>query len=315
MLLDSPRLREVLARCRAAFEPDVVMAFCSGMARFALEPPLDDLPFVLDMVDVDSEKWRKLGTTGPRMMRGVHKREGRLLAAFEAAAIRAARHTLVVNDREREAILRLDKRARVHVVSNGVDVDFFRRPIDAPREPEIVFAGVLNYAPNAAGAQWLVERVWPLVQHQRPDAALRLVGSDPPRRLRRLAEAAGPRVALTGAVPDVRPYLWRARVAAAPLFIARGLQNKVLEAIAAGLPVVTTHAVADGLPIAVRSRCGIADDPEAFAQALLVHINPARPSTDISGMLASFTWARALDDLKDIFADAVARSAALPFTV
>ncbi len=275
-LLDSPDLLPAAARLMKEHRPDVVLSYCSGMARFALEAPLSEVPFVLDMVDVDSEKWQTLATTvhGPR--RWIYAREGRCLADFEVTAAERAESTLVVNERER-AVLAGRTTAAIHVVPNGVDVSTFR-PSDPPAsDPRVVFCGVMNYAPNVEAARWLASTVWPLVRRERPDARLALVGSDPTRAVMSLART-DPTIEVTGAVSDVRPYLWRAAVSVAPLSSARGIQNKVLEAVAAGLPVVVTPVVAEGLPREVECACVVADTADAFARALLDLL--ARPSAE-----------------------------------
>jgi glycosyltransferase involved in cell wall biosynthesis len=163
-----------------------------------------------------------------------------------------------------------------------------------------VFSGVFDYAPNAAGAAWLLREVWPLVRARRSDATLTFAGSNPSRELRSAA-ARDSAVTVTGAVPDLRPFLWRARVSAAPVFVARGLQNKVLEALAAGLPVVTTSAVASGLPAAVAAACDVADEPAAFASALLDRLE----STEVPGfesLLAPYSWESSLSRLPTLLA-------------
>src|SRR5204862_707554 len=126
--------------------------------------------------------------------------------------------------------------------------------------------GVFSYGPNEAGALWLIEQVWPLVLQREPQAHLTLVGTGPGATLKNRAARA--EVEVTGTVPDVRPYLWRAAVAVAPLDTARGVQNKVLEAVAAGLPAVVTPAVYEGLPDTVRPACRVAADAGGFAEAI-----------------------------------------------
>ena len=296
VLLDSPALKALLARRRDAFRPDVVLAFCSGMARFALEPPLEPLPYVLDMVDVDSCKWEALAAEGRGLRRAVYAREARLLRGFEVRASHAARATLVVSDREREAMRALDPSLNPIVVGNGVDVAAFRPPLDAAPQPgaEVIFTGVLGYQPNHDAMMWLLDKVWPSVQHARPDARLIIVGSGPGASLRALAARRGATV--TGSVPDVRPHLWRARVAVAPIHTARGVQNKVLEAVAAGLRVVVTPAVHEGLPLIARGACRVAATPAEFSAAILELLDRAPTAHELQGWSA-LSWSAQLEPL------------------
>src|SRR5262249_51246732 len=160
----------------------------------------------------------------------------------------------------------------------------------------VVFCGVMNYPPNEEGAIWLARDVWPIVRRSIGSARLRLVGAHPTTRVQRLA-ANDPSIEVTGEVADVRPYLWNAAAAAAPLHVARGIQNKALEAIAAGLPTIITRAVAGGLPTEVSAACTIADDPDAFAAAIVEHLrmSPAgRRAIAESVDLAPLSWNRRL---------------------
>ncbi len=301
----------VSAACRRLVvdrSPDVVLAYCSGMARFALEPPLNRLPLVLDMVDVDSVKWRTLGETAAVPARWIYGAEAGRLSLFEARAARHAKAVLVVNDRERRSLLNLEPEAKVHVVPNGVALDEFRPTAPPSEERRVTFCGVMGYRPNEEGALWFAKSVWPLIRARHPDARLSLVGSAPTAAVRHLS-AADPTVDVTGAVPDVRPYLWRSAVAVAPLFVARGLQNKVLEAVAAGLPCVVTPAVLDGLPGQVLPGCLTATDADAFAAAVLSLLDrrPAERRAIANGAdIGALTWDRQLSSLIPIL-DAVVR--------
>jgi sugar transferase (PEP-CTERM/EpsH1 system associated) len=267
-LLDAPSIGDACRRLVAAHPPDVVLAYCSSMARFALEPPLDRFPFVLDMVDVDSEKWRTLGRTAAVPKCWIYAAEARTLSDFEARAARRAQAVLVVNERERDLLVGLEPAANVHVLPIGVALDELR-PTGPPATGQgVVFCGVMNYRLNEEGALWFARTVWPMVRMRCPDARLSLVGSDPTPAIRSLP-AADRTIEVTGTVPDVRPYLWRSAVAVAPLLSARGVQNKVLEAVAAGLPCVVTRTVHDGLPAEVTPACRLAQDPEQFAAAVV----------------------------------------------
>jgi sugar transferase (PEP-CTERM/EpsH1 system associated) len=305
-LLDAPGIRGLLRRAAQAHPPDAVFAYCSGMARFAMMSPLAQVPCVLDMVDADSAKWSALAKTSGFPKSLIYAREGRCLSRFEIDAMRHAKTTLVVNERERQLLHGLDPQARVLVMENGVDLDSFAPP-DAPSAaPDVVFCGVMNYAPNEEGARWIARDVWPLVRQTRPDARLVLVGATPSPLVKALASDAH-NIVVTGTVPDVRPYLWKASVAAAPLWTARGVQNKVLEAIAAGLPAAITPPVAEGLPPEAHPACTLASTPEAFARALLelLALSPfERRARAHRASLAPLAWRERLRALPDLLEEA-----------
>jgi glycosyltransferase involved in cell wall biosynthesis len=216
----------------------------------------------------------------------------------------------VINDRERAAVLRLEPSANVQVVSNGIDVPHFASRQTAAPSANVVFTGVFNYQPNEDGAVWMAQRVWPFVRSRRPDARLLFVGASPTRQIRRLA-AADSTIDVTGTVADVRPHLWNAAVAVVPLSTARGLQNKALEAIAAGVPVVITPCVRDGLPASVAAACAVAEEPRRFADAvleLLARSPDDRRQLAARADLSALSWSSQLQPLLQLL-DSVGRRA------
>jgi sugar transferase (PEP-CTERM/EpsH1 system associated) len=308
VMLDAPALQPTLEAAVAQRRPDVVLAYCSGMARLALAPPLTSVPFVLDMVDVDSAKWRELSRVASIPLSWVYRREASCLRQFEARATRAAVRSLVVTDREREELLSIAPGAPVTVVPNGVDVESLRPTAPPATDARVVFCGVMNYAPNEEAARLLGRDIWPLVRRRRPDATLTLVGSSPTAQVQALASR-DLGIEVTGAVPDVRPYLWSAAVAAAPIVTARGIQNKVLEAVAAGLPTVVTPNIMDSLPATLRPACVSASGAASLADAIvaLLDMPPAeRRATALRADVAGLAWERQLAPLADILQEAAA---------
>ena len=292
LLLHAPAARGALERLVRTWRPDAVLAFCSGMAPLAMMAPLHDIPFVLDMVDVDSGKWEDYSRTSRGLLRWVYAREARCLGRFEEAAIRHAHATLVVNERERRYLASRVPDADIRVLGNGIDIEAFRPEGPPASIPRVVFTGVFSYRPNERGALWFARDVWPRIRAARPDARLTLVGANPTQAIRDLT-VTDSSIEVTGTVPEVRPYLWSAAVGVAPLLEARGVQNKVLEAIAAGLPVVTTPVVAQGLPHEALAACRIGADPQDYAGAVLdlLALSPEGRRT-IAGRadLSSLTW-------------------------
>lgn len=306
-LLSSPSLRATFRRAMAERRPDVVLAYCSGMARFALQPPLTDVPFVLDMVDVDSEKWRALAALNRWPRRWVYGREHVTLRAFERRAVEAAYATVVVNQRELDVLRELAPGARIEVVESGVDADHFRNPGSPASEPVAIFVGVMNYPPNEAGAVWMAREVWPHVLAQVPTARLLIVGANPTAAVQALASSS---VRVTGSVPDTRPFLWEAAVGVAPLATARGVQNKVLEAVSAGLPVVVTSAVHHGLPPEVMGACSVADSTEEFSRrvvGLLRLSAEERRAISESARLGPLKWSSRLARVPELCRSAAQR--------
>lgn len=308
VLLDAPAMQDATKEVVDLRRPDLVFAYGSGMARFALERALTGIPLVVDFVDMDSQKWRELADRAAPPMSWLYRREARQLGAFEARAAAIARASLVVNSKEANVARALAPRANVHTINNGVDLERLRPRGEPSDRPQVVFCGVMNYLPNHQGVMWFARHVWPLVLRNRADATLVIVGTDPQRSLQ--AYAASQRsITVTGRVPDVRPWLWDSAVGIAPLHLARGLQNKALEAIAAGLPIVVSSAVADGLPAPAMPASAVADDPERFASHIVELLSRApneRRRLAASADLSSLTWTRTLEPLWPLFEQAAA---------
>jgi len=208
-----------------------------------------------------------------------------------------------VSQREGDALQSLDASAVPVVLPNGIDIEAFRNTGLPSAAPEVVFTGVFSYQPNEEGALWLIDHVWPRLRSSHSNAHMTLVGMGPSSNLRRRAILAG--VEVTGRVSDVRPYLWRAAVAVAPLDTARGVQNKVLEAVAAGLPAVVTPAVFEGLPDVVRPACRVARGATAFANEirdLLCLSGQDRRGLASRASIEALTWENSLAPLGGILA-------------
>jgi polysaccharide biosynthesis protein PslH len=276
-LLDAGEMNRILQAIAETHCPDVVLAYCSGMARFALEPPLNRIPLVLDFVDVDSLKWQDMAASSAPPKSWIYRREAATLSAFEARAAAYATASLVVNEREALNARALAAAANVRVLTNGVELERLHPPHPPSTNPRVVFCGVMSYAPNADGMSWFVEKVWPLVRAAQPDATLAIVGSDPSPSLLSLPRR-DPSITVTGRVASVDEWLWDSAVAIAPLHVAHGMQNKALEAIAAGLPIVITGAVAEGLPKSAASASRVADTPEDFASNV-IHLLSCLPNS------------------------------------
>jgi sugar transferase (PEP-CTERM/EpsH1 system associated) len=297
-LLYAPAVGRLVAEVAARRNIDLVFCYCTGMG-WALElPHLRDRPVVLDMVDVDSAKWADLASRSRPPRSWIFAREARRLRPIERHLALSSRLTLVVTEQEAVTLRGFAPDARIQVLGNGVDLERLRPRGDTLRDPAaIVFCGVMNYAPNVEGVRWFAREVLPLVREAHPGVTFTIVGSDPVEEVRRLVGLPG--VEVTGAVPDVRPFLWRASVSVAPLFTARGVQNKVLEAVAAGVPAVVTPRVAAGLPGSLAGSYRVAQDPAGFAEAVTGLLNRAPGETIVTETtLSELSWDRRLAPLQ-----------------
>ncbi|HEX8554255.1 MAG TPA: TIGR03087 family PEP-CTERM/XrtA system glycosyltransferase [Sphingomonas sp.] len=288
-----PAFRAAVAAVMARHRPDSAYVFSGQMAQHVPH----GLPFVMDFVDVDSAKFAALG--GP--LAWLYAREARLLAAEERRIAARAGASLFVS--AAEAAL-FGEHGRVMTVENGVDTTFFDPAAALPVAggAEIVFTGQMDYAPNVEAAGWFARDILPLVRQRHPDVRFAIVGRAPTAAVRALAALPG--VEVTGAVADVRGHLAAASVAVAPLRLARGIQNKVLEAMAMARPVVTTRAAAEGIDHAGTLR--IADTDEAFARTV-ADLFGARAERQAIGKAARaqvirrYGWAAALAPLHALY--------------
>lgn len=230
-----------------------IFAFSGQMAQFV--PAATSTRFLMDFVDVDSEKFAAYARSGPHLLRWLYRREARLLGRFERAVAARAHRSLFVSAAESalfSGLSGLDP-DRIMAIENGIDLDQFRpygdfAPLDPVRRgegPMLVFTGQMDYRPNVDAVMDFARNMLPVLRHVRSDIRFAVVGRNPPADVERLADLPG--VIVTGAVPDVRPWLAAADVVVAPLRIARGIQNKVLEAMAMARPVVASPGAAEGI--------------------------------------------------------------------
>ena len=257
-------------RTLQSVRPQVVFVLSSNMAPYVMGRLGGERLSICDFVDVDSEKWRAYGALDRGPMGWIHRREHRKVAALEVAAARGFDFGILVTEVEADLLRRMvpDAADRIRAVPNGVDAAFFdpSLPFPAPYptdRPNVVFTGTMDYPPNVEAVRWFAADVLPLLRRTHPDVAFHVVGSNPAPAVRALA--ADPAVFVTGRVADVRPYLAHASVAVAPMRIARGIQNKVLEAMSMGLPVVLTSGALEGIDAVPGREAFLADDAVAFA--------------------------------------------------
>ena len=264
-MMDEPALHAAMRRDFARLKPDLLFVFSSNVAQYAM--PFTGTPRVMHFADLDSQKWTRYGDEVRPPMGWIYAIEGRRLLAYEREVAYGFSHSLLCTDAERADFERLIPGAPVSTAAAGVDLAYFTSAGVAKAPGGLVFTGVMDYLPNVDAVSWFATDILPLVRAEVPEAHFVICGSRPTPAV--LALAALPGVTVTGRVPDVRPYLDAAEVFVAPLRIARGIQNKVLEAMSMGLPVVSSVQVWRGTDFAAGQGIEAADEPAAFA-ALVV---------------------------------------------
>ncbi|MFY9345870.1 MAG: TIGR03087 family PEP-CTERM/XrtA system glycosyltransferase [Planctomycetota bacterium] len=267
--------------------PDLVWVYSSSMAQYALDVPCPAR--VMQFAELDSDKWRQYAAVAGPLGRWIFGREARTLLAYEDRVARTFARSLVVSNVERSLF-----RERIHdvepvVLPNGVDVEHFTAGANPERHPHTaIFTGVMDYEPNVDGVCWFAAACWPALRARFPDARLLIVGSKPVPAVLALAQQPG--ITVTGRVETTPPWFDRAAVAIAPLRLARGVQNKVLEAMSMGLPVVASPQASQGLGEVPPGTLAVADgDAATIAAVGDLFADPARAR---AAGAASAAWVR-----------------------
>jgi sugar transferase (PEP-CTERM/EpsH1 system associated) len=301
-------LTDWVRRVVEAVRPAVTFVYSSNMAPLMLDLPNTGTR-VVDLVDVDSEKWRAFAETTQGPMRFIYRREWRKIAELERRIARECDLSVLVSDAEAGlfASLHRDRAACIRGISNGVDHRYFDPALDHPpvydiTRPNYVFTGTMDYPPNADAVVWFATAILPLIRRPLPTAQFHIVGSNPNNEVLKLARLDG--VFVSGRVPDVRPYIVHATASVAPMRIARGIQNKVLEAMAMARPVVLTSGALEGITADPLTETILADTTTAFAAAC------CRMATTTDGaaigaaardrIIASYDWDATLRRFDDI---------------
>jgi sugar transferase (PEP-CTERM/EpsH1 system associated) len=300
----SAQMRRSVVCSLAGRELDAALVSSGPMAQYV--PPALAARTVVDLVDVDSEKWLAYAHRRSPPWSWLFRVEWRRLRRYERAIVDRFAHTVVTTAREAALLERPDDATlptSLHAITNGVDLERYRpatwpgsEPIRLPAAerrflpasagPRLVFTGVMDYYPNVDAVRYFAEEVLPLVRACEPRAELLVVGRDPIRSVRRLGERPG--VTITGYVEDVRPYLAAATVCVAPLRVARGVQNKILEAMASGRPVVATPEAAAGLRTDDGEHLLVGRDAAELAGAVVSVIRDARLRTELGARARAF---------------------------
>jgi sugar transferase (PEP-CTERM/EpsH1 system associated) len=298
---------------RREHAPALEFAYSSGVAAYLKGRRADGRTLrVVDLVDLDSEKWRAYAATGSGPKAWLFAREARLLTAAEVELSQEADAVLLVSSAEASDLNRRPgvRQSSVHALGNGADTSFFDPACSFPPpvsggHTAIAFTGAMDYRPNVDAVLWFANAVWPGLHATRPELRWWIVGAKPAPQVRALGRRPG--ILVTGRVPDVRPWLAHAALAIAPLRIARGVQNKVIEALAMGRAVVATSGAAAGLDSCTRATLTIADEPGEMTRAIshLLDDPVLRAAMGEAGrrrVVEAYTWPPRLRELDRLIA-------------
>jgi glycosyltransferase involved in cell wall biosynthesis len=296
----SKKLQETIDRLQSMNHYDVILCYSSPMAEYVFrsvtERPskIKRVPkLIMDFVDVDSEKWKQYANYVKWPLSWAYALESKRLSAYERRVAEAFDHSIFVTHGEEKIFKTKNPHIKnITVITNGVDLGYFSprlpRGTDVstrhsalntqnlalgsqpqssdlqPSSPIIVFTGAMDYYANIDGVIWFSKEIFPLIKRKIPEVQFYIVGSKPAKEILSLSKNNGIRV--TGYVPDTREYFRKATLAVVPLRIAQGIQNKILEPMAMGIPVVGTSSAVKGTQATASDGIRVADNPEDFAQ-------------------------------------------------
>jgi polysaccharide biosynthesis protein PslH len=306
----SPALARRLRQTLASESFDLIFVHCAFVAPYVAH--VAGVPKILDFGDMDSQKWLAYAGFRRFPLSTGYRVEGMKLQRAEARLAERFQLCTCTTPAEMRTLAGYGVDVPVGWFPNGVDADYFQ-PADAPYDPEtIVFVGRMDYYPNQEAMMQFCRSVWPLLRARRPALKLMIVGADPSRAVRDLGRLSG--VSVTGSVPDVRPHVHRAAATVAPLNIARGTQNKILEAMAMGVPTVCSAAAAGGIDAEPGEHVLTAAAPQEYADALSRLIEDPGERRRLAGagrarVLSHHSWERSMRTLDGLIEQCLASSA------
>ncbi|MDB1123724.1 TIGR03087 family PEP-CTERM/XrtA system glycosyltransferase [Vibrio algarum] len=291
---------------------DKVFVFSSCMAQFVLNrDSAGTLHHVMHFVDIDSDKWRQYAEKTHGVMRWIYQREHHTLEKYEKYLAKQFNTSCFVTDAETamfKNMVEAPYKDRIKTLGNGIDTNYFspsakhelaeKYPLEL--QNYIVFTGAMDYWANVDAVVWFAENIWPSIRKLVPNSYFYIVGSSPTKQVQKLDSIAG--IIITGRVEDVRPYLHHAKASVAPMQIARGVQNKILEAMSMECPVTaTTLGIEgiDGIEIIPDSYLYISDSAENITQWLTDKLNHENKSAQVSRnwLKENYSWSARLSPL------------------
>lgn len=287
-----------------AAKSDAILCSASSLSKYVFGLSIEKKPTLLiDFMDVDSDKWLQYANSTRWPMSLIYKREHKLIKLLEQKAIAHFDYGFIIAQAEYNLFhTSVAKAENLHILGNGIDQDEFSPNYQASEYIHFLFTGVMDYKPNVDAVIWFVKNCWEDIKKQVPQAKLTLAGMNPTKKVEALSKDTT--IEVTGFVEDVMPFFNRADVFIAPFQIARGVQNKVLQAMACAIPVVSTSLGAEGIICEHDQNMLIADSPETFVSACVSLAMNSRKREEIGNkanqtITDNYSWNSILRPLED----------------
>ncbi|MFH1593712.1 MAG: TIGR03087 family PEP-CTERM/XrtA system glycosyltransferase [Candidatus Omnitrophota bacterium] len=286
---------------------DLILIYSSSMAQYVED--LDSVPKVIDLADADSHKWLQYSEHTNFPMSLIYRLEYKRLKEYEKRLAESFDSSIAISEDEKRLFGTYLDNSKMHVVSNGVDIEYYgssrHQVTKSPdKAKSILFVGAMDYFANVDAVTYFCRKIFPLIKERVPEVKFYIVGSSPTAEVKRLASE-DKSVVVTGFVPDVRPYLASSSVFVAPFRIARGIQNKILQAMASGVPVVTSERGNEGISAKDGDEIFVADRNDLFADNVVNLLNDKELRMRVSMasrrfVEANFRWERNMEKLEGV---------------
>ena len=252
------KIKEVIQREKF----DVIYIYSSSMVQYVLDEK--NTPKLMDFIDMDSDKWKQYSRVARFPSKIIYRLESNRLRRYEEKIAQSVDCCIVTSLEEARKFKASISNGEVEVVSNGVDFEYFKPGHDGYEKNRLIFSGMMDYFANVDGILYFYKEILQLIKTEIPGIRLYIVGANPSKCVQKLAKQDN--IIVTGFVDDIRPYLEKSAVCVVPLRIACGIQNKILEAMSMGVPVVTTKKALLGIEAVPGRDILVEDDPKKFAQ-------------------------------------------------
>jgi len=295
------RMKRDIKKILANESIDIIFASCSSSAQYALD--IKTKMKVIDFIDADSDKWRNFAKFSKFPLSLIYRLESNRIREWEKRISEIYDVSMVTTEKEREKleIINPNRKEKIHIINNGIDFDYFMPQGKQSSGRALIFTGQMDYLPNVDAVLYFYKKILPLIRKEIPDVVFHIVGRNPSIAIKRLCRDA----IITGYVKDIRDYLGKASVYVAPLRVCHGVQNKILEAMASGLPVVATSEVLQGIDAVPGKELMTGDTPDEFAEGVVELLKNKNKRNFISANARAFVeknhdWRKNLSQLDKI---------------